>query len=94
MDVTPTTDELRALVERLEGAATDWNGERMFDGELPRETIYCRDLRETATALRLWIAERERVSVTHEWCGDDPVQRLPAEFEKAIFDDVERLYEK
>lgn len=57
--MTPTTDELRALVERLEGAATDWNGERMFDGEPPRETLYCRDLRETAAALRLWIAERE-----------------------------------
>jgi len=50
---------IEAMIERLDGATDDWNGERMLDGEEPRQILSCGNLREAALLLRALLAERE-----------------------------------
>lgn len=66
--------DVKGLCERLEQAATDWNGESMPDGAEPRPMVTCGDLREAATALstlsrKLAEARAERDACKRDYDG-------------------------
>lgn len=54
-------DDVKALVERLNGWCTDWDGSQMVRGEPPRDGLHCDDLMDAAAALTAQAEEIERL---------------------------------